>query len=369
MLGPQWTIAGMGDFNGDGKADVLLENTSTVVVGDWITGSGSWLGLVCSGRSGRSPERAISPAMPTAQRTCCWKTQVRVSSAHGSPAAEIGRASVYARAEVDDRRNGQFRRPCQRHGGSCCWRTRVRVLVGDWITGSGSWQGLGVLAPHVDDRRNGRFQRRRHSGRAVGEHEYRRRRRLDYRQRKLAGPGNALCEVDDRRRGRFQWRRDRRRAVGKHEHEPRRRCGSPTPTSCSWERFLRTLPIFADGLMPTPLSCTRRRIDGLLGYSWRRRQSRSLGSKPESFRSPAGSFRRDFLSCVLHPRACGGHLHREGHFQPAFSICDPYWRAKREMHCSCFLAMGIRINRSKRVRATHGHRRLIWRPPRLASLS
>ena len=43
--GTEWTIAGVGDFTGDGKADVLLKNTSTGVVGTWITGSGNWLNL------------------------------------------------------------------------------------------------------------------------------------------------------------------------------------------------------------------------------------------------------------------------------------------------------------------------------------
>ena len=43
-LNAGWTITGVGDFNNDGKADVLWENQTTGLVGAWITGGG-WLGL------------------------------------------------------------------------------------------------------------------------------------------------------------------------------------------------------------------------------------------------------------------------------------------------------------------------------------
>ncbi len=39
-----WTLAGVGDFSNDGKADVLWQHKTQGIVGAWITGSG-WLGL------------------------------------------------------------------------------------------------------------------------------------------------------------------------------------------------------------------------------------------------------------------------------------------------------------------------------------
>jgi len=88
-----WSIVGKGDFNGDGKADVLWENTSTGQVGAWITGGG-WLGL------------------GTAPLNTGW-TLTGVGDFTGDGKADV------------------------------LWENRNTGLVGVWITGGG-WLGLGV---------------------------------------------------------------------------------------------------------------------------------------------------------------------------------------------------------------------------------
>ena len=134
-----WTIAGVGDFNGDGKADVLWENTSTGLVGAWITPSGEL--------------------------------------------AEPRRGPI--RTRVDDRRSGRLQR--RRESGCAAGKTRVRVVVGVWITG-GSWLGLGARRPPVWTIAGvGDLQRRRESRCAVGKPEHGSRRRLDHEWR-LVGP-------------------------------------------------------------------------------------------------------------------------------------------------------------------------------------
>jgi len=92
-LNAGWTIAGVGDFNGDRKADVLWENTSTGVVGAWITGGG-WLGL------------------GTAPLNAGW-TIAGAADFNGDGKADV------------------------------LWKNRNSGMVGVWITGGG-WLGLGT---------------------------------------------------------------------------------------------------------------------------------------------------------------------------------------------------------------------------------
>ena len=40
-----WAVIGKGDFTGDGKSDVLLENQSTGAIAAWVTGGGNLLNL------------------------------------------------------------------------------------------------------------------------------------------------------------------------------------------------------------------------------------------------------------------------------------------------------------------------------------
>ena len=48
MLTTDWQVGAVGDFNGDGKPDILWQNTTTGVRGFWImngTAYSSWVGL------------------------------------------------------------------------------------------------------------------------------------------------------------------------------------------------------------------------------------------------------------------------------------------------------------------------------------
>jgi hypothetical protein len=51
--GPGWTIVGVGDYDGDGKSDVLWRNSSTGQVGAWESSRGggvsSWVGFGAGG--------------------------------------------------------------------------------------------------------------------------------------------------------------------------------------------------------------------------------------------------------------------------------------------------------------------------------
>ncbi len=89
----QWTIAGIGDFSDDGKADVLWENLASGVVGAWITGGG-WLGL------GTAPLN------------------------QGWTIAGVGDFGGDARTDI-------------------LWQNTTTGQVGAWITGGG-WLGLGT---------------------------------------------------------------------------------------------------------------------------------------------------------------------------------------------------------------------------------
>ena len=84
--GPSWKVVGTGDFNGDGKSDILLQNTDgqaaiwemngtdTIAGGSQWVGRQSWAGLA-SGRDGRLQ----------------WRRQIRYPvSKHGGSGGDLG---------------------------------------------------------------------------------------------------------------------------------------------------------------------------------------------------------------------------------------------------------------------------------------
>ena len=140
-LGSNWTIAGVGDFNGDGKADVLVQNTSTGVVRAWITG-GSWLdlGRLDSGWTiagvgnftGTGGKADVLVQNTSTGVVRAWIT----GSGRWQHLGMLG--PQWAIAGVGDF-NGDGK-------ADVLLKNTNTGLVGAWITG-GSWLGLGKLCP------------------------------------------------------------------------------------------------------------------------------------------------------------------------------------------------------------------------------
>jgi hypothetical protein len=70
QLSSDWPLQGGGDFNGDGKADVLYRDSSTArpslvdpMNGTQVTGASSFTSSQVSNPNGKWPPRAISTAM------------------------------------------------------------------------------------------------------------------------------------------------------------------------------------------------------------------------------------------------------------------------------------------------------------------
>jgi FG-GAP-like repeat/Tryptophan-rich Synechocystis species C-terminal domain len=61
--GPAWQAIGSGDFNGDGRSDILFQNTTSGQVSIWEMSGNSLIG---GGPASAIPGRAGTPSEPTA---------------------------------------------------------------------------------------------------------------------------------------------------------------------------------------------------------------------------------------------------------------------------------------------------------------
>jgi len=145
-----WIIVGTGDFTGSGKADVLWENTSTGLVGVWIPGTAgaTWLGLGTAPLNAgwtiagvgnfaghtngevdilwENTSTGVVGAWLTAPTGVTWLNLGVAPLNAGWMIAGVGDFAGHASGEVD-----------------ILWENTGTGQVGAWITGGG-WLGLGV---------------------------------------------------------------------------------------------------------------------------------------------------------------------------------------------------------------------------------
>ena len=81
QVGNEWQVAGFGDFNGDGTADMLMRRTSDGAFTFYDLSANKIIASGRSAMSGRSKASAISSAIASCRRAGCGGTSSNHSSA------------------------------------------------------------------------------------------------------------------------------------------------------------------------------------------------------------------------------------------------------------------------------------------------
>jgi len=148
-LNAGWRIAGMGNFNGDGKSDVLWENQNTGVVGAWVTGSTSvsWMNLGVAPLNAGWTIAGVGDFNGNGKSDVLWENQntgvvgAWLTGSTGVSWMNVGVAPLNAGwtiAGVGDF-NGDGK-------ADVLWENQNTGVVGAWLTGSTgvSWMNVGV---------------------------------------------------------------------------------------------------------------------------------------------------------------------------------------------------------------------------------
>jgi len=139
-LNTGWKYAGVGDFTKDGKADVLWENVNTGVVGAWITGGG-WLGLGTAPLNAGWTLAAVGDFNGDGKADILWENMnTGVVGAWITGGSWLGLGTVPLNTGWKCAGVGDFTKDGK---ADVLWENMNTGVVGAWITGGG-WLGLGT---------------------------------------------------------------------------------------------------------------------------------------------------------------------------------------------------------------------------------
>jgi len=149
----QWTLSGVGDFNADGKSDVLWEQPSTGLVGAWITtgGSPTWLALGTAPLNATWMIEGVGDFNADGKGDVLWEQQSTgiygawITNTPGSPGwlnlgqADLTQWTLSGVRDFDGNRDADV-----------LWQQASTCVVGAVLTGvTPNWLGLGTATSQL----------------------------------------------------------------------------------------------------------------------------------------------------------------------------------------------------------------------------